>query len=86
MRRPRDLIEVPRQRVLCNAIVELISKFQRPYLFRVTVQGLPPHHKWRIYELSAENEELASQRAMDIFCREMSSPQVMEVYTPAVWW
>jgi hypothetical protein len=84
-RAKRDLIEVPRQRVLCQCVAELISPFIRPYLFRVTVQGLPPHAQRRVYEVTGDTEELAATKAMDIFSREMSSPRIMEVYTPAVW-
>jgi hypothetical protein len=85
-RAPKDLIEVPTSRVLCHAVVELLSRVQRPYLFKVTVQGLPPHEKWRKYEVTAQNEELAADLAMKYFVDEMSRPQVMEVVKPTVWY
>ena len=84
-RRPKDLIQVPRRQVLCQATVELISLAQRPYLFAVTVIGLPPHAQRRVYEVAADSDSLAAETAMRHFEREMSSPQTMQVYTPTPW-
>ena len=84
-RKPHDLIEVPRRRVLCQATVELLSLAQRPFLFAVTVIGLPPHAERRVYEIAADSDMVAAETAMRHFEREMSSPKVMQVYTPTPW-
>ena len=84
-RRPPELIEVPRRQVLCQCEVELASLVMRPFLFRVTVTGLPPHAERRIYEISANSDRLAAEKAMEQFSREMSSPRTMQVYTPTPW-
>jgi hypothetical protein len=84
-RTKHDLIEVPRSRVLCQCTVELLSLVQRPYLFSVTVIGLPPHAQRRVYEISAMSDRLAAQRGMALFSDEMSRPVTMQVITPTPW-
>jgi hypothetical protein len=85
MRTKPETIEVPRQRVLCQCICELVSRVQRPFLWRVTVQGKWPHNQTRVYEVSAAFEKLAADAAMKYFEQEMSSPQIMQIYTPTPW-
>jgi predicted DCC family thiol-disulfide oxidoreductase YuxK len=58
--------------VLCDATVDLISKVQRPWLFRVTVKGLPPHLHTRVYDIAARDDNTAALTAMDRFVKEMS--------------
>lgn len=60
--------------VLCTAVVDLISRFQRPYLFKVTVTGQPPHDKRREYDIAAWSDKAAAQLGIDTFVREMQSP------------
>ncbi len=60
--------------VLCRAVVELVSRVQRPFLFRVTVVGQPPHAQKRIYELPALDDKDAAQTCMKRFEREMLHP------------
>jgi hypothetical protein len=60
--------------VLCDATVELISRRQRPYLFRVTVTGLPPHVTTRIYDIAAVSDDAAAHKGIDLFVKEMSRP------------
>lgn len=60
-------------RVLCNATVELISKVMRPWLFRVTVTGLPPHNCTRVYEIAAKSDNDAALLGLKIFSDQMST-------------
>lgn len=60
--------------VLCRAIVDLISRHQRPYLFRVTVVGQPPHAQRRIYDIAAPSDGEAAKKGIDIFVKEMTHP------------
>lgn len=60
--------------VLCGAVVDLISRRQRPYLFRVTVTGQPPHAVRRIYDIAAHDDNGAAQKGLDLFVHEMSHP------------
>jgi hypothetical protein len=58
---------------LCSAIVDLVSQFERPFRFRVTVRGLPPHAHTRIYEITAPSDRHAAQAGIDRFVRSCSS-------------
>jgi hypothetical protein len=67
----------------CDAVVDLISRVQRPYLFRVTVTGQPPHLATRRYEVTATAEWEAAREGMARFCREMSMTQrLIEALAP----
>jgi hypothetical protein len=61
-------------RVLCQCTMDLISKRQRPYLFRVKVWGQPPHAETRIYDISGVDENSVANLAMRQFEKEMSRP------------
>jgi hypothetical protein len=58
--------------VLCNCVVDLISKVQRPWLFRVTVTGLPPHNCTRVYEIAAKDDNTAAMAGLKLFADQMS--------------
>jgi len=60
--------------VLCQCTMQLISRRQRPYLFRVTVWGQPPHAVTRIYDIAGVSEDAVAQVAIDHFVKEMSHP------------
>ena len=60
--------------VLCDCIVDLISRVQRPYLWKVTVTGKPPHVITRIYEISAKTDDAAAHAGIERFVREVSHP------------
>jgi hypothetical protein len=60
-------------RVLCNAIVDLISRHQRPYLFRVTVTGLPPHIATREYTIAAKDDNAAAMKGLSLFVKEFEN-------------
>ncbi len=60
--------------VLCDAVVDLLSRVQRPYLFRVTVTGLPPHAVTRVYEIAAKSDNIAAMSGIERFVKEMSHP------------
>jgi hypothetical protein len=60
--------------VLCDATVDMISRAQRPYQFRVTVTGKPPHAQRRTYDIGAVSDDAAAHEGIDRFVHEMSSP------------
>lgn len=60
--------------VLCDATVDLISRLQRPWLFRVTVVGKPPHMAKRVYEIAAKDDNTAAMTGIDLFVKEFSHP------------
>jgi len=70
----RRIIRGNAVRVLADAVVDLISKAQRPYLFEVTVTGLPPHVATRVYEISAKSDDLAAMKGISLFVKEMEHP------------
>ncbi len=71
---PRDA------KVLCQATVDLITRVQRPFLWRVVVVGQPPHAYRRIYDIPAATDELAARAGIDRFVDEFSRPlAVLEV-------
>ena len=67
--------------VRCHAIVDLISKVQRPYLFRVTVWGEPPHAYRRTYDIAGWNEDAAARKGLDVFTKEMENPLIAFLQT-----
>lgn len=67
-------------KVLCSATVDLITRLQRPFLWRVTVVGQPPHAHRRIYDIPAPSEDAAAYAGIDRFVEEFSRPiSVLEV-------
>ncbi len=54
-----------------TASVDLISKFQRPYLFSVTVTGEPPHAYSRAYTICADSDASAAIKGMELFIDEV---------------
>lgn len=60
--------------VRCDAIVDLISRAQRPFLFRVSVTGKPPHAHKRVYDIAANTDDAAAMKGLDLFQKEMSHP------------
>ena len=82
--RASRIIQGNRAQVLCDATVDLISKLQRPYLFRVTVTGLPPHAHVRIYDIPAKNDDTAAMRGIREFVTEMENPVLTLFPTPQI--
>jgi hypothetical protein len=68
------IITPDKAQVLCDATVDLVSKVQRPWLFRVTVVGKPPHEECRVYEIAAKDDNTAAFKGIDRFVKEMSRP------------
>lgn len=64
----------PHGLVLADATVDLISKVYRPWLFRVTVTGKPPHKTTRVYEIHGKSDSDAALAGIDRFVKEMSHP------------
>lgn len=61
-------------RVLASVTLDLISRRQRPYLFRAKVVGQPPHAYTRFYDVTGWHEDAAALKALDIFKNEMANP------------
>lgn len=61
-------------RVLCDATVELIHRHIRPYVFLVTVIGLPPHVATRKYTIAAKDDKTAAMKGIQLFVKEMEHP------------
>ncbi len=55
--------------VRCSCIVDLISRVVRPYLFRVTVTGEPPHAHRRVYPIAADSEDSAALKGLELFTK-----------------
>lgn len=72
--RGKKIIRTQDAKVLCNAIVDLISRVQRPYLWKVTVTGIPPHAETRVYEIAAKDDNTAAMKGIEIFVEQMSRP------------
>ena len=70
----KEIVQGHEAQVYCQCIVDLISRHQRPYLFKVTVWGQPPHTMRRVYEIAATTEDLAAQSGINQFIKEMSHP------------
>jgi hypothetical protein len=79
---PKKILTVDTADVRCKATVDLISKVQRPYLFRVTVTGEPPHGKVRKYDLARLTETEAAMDAMKLFVSECEAPTIIVEPTP----
>ncbi len=60
--------------VRCSCIVDLISRRQRPYLFRVVVTGEYPHAVKRTYDIGAVTDDSAAHQGLQRFEKEMASP------------
>lgn len=54
----------------CTATVDLISKVMRPWLFRVTVTGEPPHAFRRVYPIAAPDDNAAAIKGLELFVAE----------------
>jgi hypothetical protein len=70
----RSLDDAP---VRAQATVALISRVQRPYLFRVRVEGQFPHNKVREYDIAGVNEAAVAFEGIRIFERQMSKAVVI---------
>ena len=58
----------------CTAIVDLISRVQRPYLFRVTVSGQFPHNWRQVYTIAAESDDSAAMKGLELFVKSCMNP------------
>jgi hypothetical protein len=73
--RKSPIIQGNECRVLCEATVDLISKVFRPYLFRVTVTGKPPHEATRVYEIYGKSDDEAAMAGIRQFEKDMLHPK-----------
>lgn len=78
------ILEVSKANVRCHAIVDLISKVERPYRFKVTVTGDPPHAYTRVYDIQAVSETDAAMAGIKRFTDEMEAP--IKVLEPVPWY
>jgi hypothetical protein len=60
--------------VRCQAVVDLLSKVERPWKFKVTVTGMPPHAVQRVYEISSFSDNQAAMLGIERFVKEFSLP------------
>jgi len=67
------IIRGNRCRVLCDATVDLIHRHIRPYVFLVTVTGLPPHVATRKYTIAAKSDNDAAMKGIQLFVDEFSA-------------
>lgn len=74
----RNLIRTEEAKVLCQAVVDLVSKVERPFRFKVTVTGKPPHAVTRIYEIKSFSDNQAAMEGIKKFEREMSTPSCIQ--------
>lgn len=74
----RNLIRTEEAKVLCQAIVDLVSRRQRPFTFKVTVTGKPPHGVTRIYEIKSFSDNQAAMEGIKRFEKEMSTPSCIQ--------
>jgi hypothetical protein len=54
----------------CKATVRLVSRWQRPYVFQVTVTGEFPHAHRRVYPIAADSDNSAALKGMELFVAE----------------
>ncbi len=57
-----------------TATVELMSKVFRPFLWRVTVIGQPPHARVRVYDIASPTDDIAARAAIKLFIDETKRP------------
>lgn len=60
--------------VLATATVDLVSKVMRPWEFKVTVTGKPPHNVTKIYRIRAPDDNAAAFKGLSLFEKDMSHP------------
>ena len=72
--RNQRILTVDMANVMCQATVDLLSRVQRPFLWRVTVRGLPPHTRTRIYDINARTDNEAAIEGMKRFKKAMERP------------
>lgn len=58
---------------MCDATVDLISLFHRPYLFQVNVTGKPPHAHVRWYRVAADSDGSAAMKGIELFVKEFTT-------------
>jgi len=59
---------------LADATVDLISRHQRPWLFRVTVKGKAPSREIRVYDVAATSDDSAAFKGLELFQKDMLHP------------
>lgn len=57
----------------CDAVVDLVSRVMRPWLFRVTVTGQPPHAYRREYLIRGPDDNACALKGLDLFVREFTT-------------
>ena len=62
----------------CTAVVDLLSRVHRPWLFLVTVTGEPPHTVRRQYRVAAPDDSSAAMKGLELFVKEFSPRVVRE--------
>jgi hypothetical protein len=78
------ILTPPNPVVRCHAIVDLISKVQRPFLFLVTVFGEPPHAYQVKYHITAPDPNSAAAKGLEVFVASFTSPAIQLITGSAV--
>lgn len=56
-----------------DVTVDLLSRLLRPYLFRVTAFGKPPHEHRRVYTVRADSDDSAAMKGIELFVKEFTT-------------
>ncbi len=67
---PPKIVEAATCSAQVTATVELLSTVFRPFSWRVTVIGRPPHAWVRVYDIAAATDDLAAREGMKRFIDE----------------
>jgi hypothetical protein len=66
----------------CTATVDLLSKYFRPYNFRVTVRGEPPHPYTMTIDVAAPSEDDAAAFGMQMFVKKFMPKAIADEMAP----
>ena len=56
-----------------DVTVDLLSRVMRPYLFKVTAVGQPPHAQRRVYVIRSRDEDGAAMLGIELFVKEFTT-------------
>lgn len=69
---------------MVDVTVDLVSRVMRPYLFRVTAIGKPPHAHRRVYTVRANDDDGAAMKGIELFVKEFTTARpILEMPTLA---
>lgn len=69
---------------MVDVTVDLVSRVMRPYLFRATAVGKPPHEHRCVYLIRADSDDSAAMKAMELFIKRFTTARpILEMPTLA---